>query len=96
MRFVAPRMDTKSPGRSVNPWGMSQLRQVLPHWPRWLMSTPMVAISEEMFARMWAFCLAKSGLAGSLFNWGRVVFMKHDIILDFQTHGLAVVVHTGI
>ena len=26
---------------------------VLPHWPRWLMSIPMAAISEGMFARMW-------------------------------------------
>jgi len=24
-----------------------------PHWPQWLMSIPMVAISEGMFAKMW-------------------------------------------
>ena len=24
-----------------------------PHWPRWLMSIPMAAISEGMFAKMW-------------------------------------------
>ena len=77
----------------------------LPHWPRWLMSIPMVAISEGMFAKMWVTLVFH--IWDFLLICGFVVFFcrgcgmcvvflgrkkKAIIFWTSKTHALAVVV----